>query len=120
MANTAKGNTDKAPNYSVEQEQTLIQSAPISYDDAVAFATEWGKTSRSVIAKVNQLGLEYIPKAKPSKKVSKGDTKAELVAKIEAALDAADMLAGLEKANAQSLVNLLGCARVAMREARES
>lgn len=106
---------EKAKNYTAEQEQILTDSAPVSFEDCQQFAVDFGKTPRSVIAKVKQLGLEYIPKAKPSKKVSKGDTKAELVRKIEAELDSADYLGGLEKATASALVNLLGVIRIANR-----
>lgn len=117
MSNANKaGTSETAKNYSDEQENFLRENAPVSFEDTKRIAAEWGKTSASVRAKVISLGLEYVPKPKASKKVSKGDTKAELVAKIETALDAKDMLGGLEKATAATLVNLLGCAKVAMRE----
>lgn len=120
FAMTEKSNKpETAKNYSTEQEQFLRDNAPITFEQTKALGSEWNKSAASVRAKVISMGLEYIPKAKPSKKVSKGDTKAELLAKIERQLDAEDMLKGLEKATAQALVNLLGCARVAMREARE-
>lgn len=109
MNDTNKGATVETPkNYSTEQEQYLTDNAPISYEACVKLAAEWGKKPRSIISKVKQLGLDYIPKAKPTKKVSKGDTKAQLVEKIETALNAKDHFAGLEKANSASLVNLLG------------
>ena len=111
--------TENTPNYSDEQVAYLEENAPITFEQTKVLGSKWNKSPASVRAKVISLGLEYVPKAKPSKKVSKGDTKAELLAKIERELDAADMLQGLEKATAQALVNLLGCARVAMREARE-
>lgn len=120
MNTTVKGKADKAPNYSAEQEQALRDAEPISFNEVHAFANEWGKSWQSVLAKVHHLGLEYIPKEKPSKKVSKGDTKKELVSKIETALGASDMLSGLEKATASALVNLLGCAKVALREAKDA
>lgn len=119
MNTTAKGKADKAPNYSAEQEQALIQAAPVTFDQVKAFANEWGKSWQSVLAKVHHLKLDYIAKEKPSKKVSKGDTKKELVAKIETALDAKDMLGGLEKSTASALVNLLGCARLALKDAKD-
>ena len=119
MTTNVKGKSEKAPNSSHEQEQEIIALGSVSFEQANELAKRFGKSPASVRAKVKQLGVTYIPKAKPTKKVSKGDTKAELIAKIETALDARDMLTGLEKATAQSLVNLLGCAKVAMREARE-
>lgn len=110
---------EKAVNYTPEQEAYLTENAPISYEMACDLAAEWGKKPRSVIAKVLQLGLEYVPKPKPQKKVSKGDTKAQLVSKIEAELDSADYFGGLEKATSSALVNLLGVIRVYKKTARE-
>lgn len=120
MPNTNKAGSEKAKNYSEQQEAHLASIGAVSFEQCNALAAEWGKSPASVRAKVLSLGLEYIPKPKASKKVSKGDTKAELVAKIETALDAKDMLGGLEKATAATLVNLLGCAKVAMRDAKGS
>lgn len=113
MSNTDKAQTsDKAKNYSDNQVEQLFESEPVSYEDCVAFAKEWGKSPRSVIAKVKSLDLEYIPKPKPAKKVSGGPTKAELVEKIESELNCSDYLAGLEKATASALVNLLGTIKI--------
>src|SRR5210317_477638 len=120
MNTVTKAVADKAQNYSAEQVERLESFDSISFELAQELAVEFGKTPRSIIAKVKQLGLTYIPKAKPSKKVSKGDTKAELVTKIEALLDASDMLAGLEKSTASALVNLLGCAKIAVKNGNVS
>ena len=98
--------TEKAPNYSEAQVAALIAASPVSYDDAVAFASEWGKTPRSVIAKVQTLadqGVEYIPKETPRKRPIKV-TKAELVSAIGSHLDTD--LTGLEKATMSALANL--------------
>lgn len=103
---------EKTKNYSAEQEAELVSASPVSYEMCCEFADDWDKSPRSVIAKVKQLGIEYIPKAKPSKKVSKGDTKAQLVEKIEKELDSSDYFSGLEKATASALVNLLGVLRI--------
>lgn len=117
MAEKSKS-PEKAKNYSSDQEQFLTDNAPITFEQTQELAAKWGKTPASVRAKVISMGLEYVPKPKPSKKVSKGDTKAELLAKIESELDATDMLSGLDKATAQALVNLLGCVKVALRDAQ--
>ena len=109
MEHNQKPDADKVKNYSAEQEQALMDAAPVSYAQCLEFADMWGKKPKSVISKVQHLGLEYIPKPKPSKKVSKGDTKAVLVYKIEQALKSEDYLDGLEKATSAALVNLLGC-----------
>lgn len=118
--NTTVNVPEKAKNYTDEQEAHLVSNAPISFEDTQVLAVAWDKSPASVRAKVISMGLEYVPKARPSKKVSKGDTKAELVSKIEEALDAWDMLKGLEKSTASALVNLLGCAKIAMQDAKNA
>ena len=54
--------------YTKDQVARLTESAPISYEDAVALGTELGYSTRSVIAKTKSLELEYIPKAVPAKR----------------------------------------------------
>jgi hypothetical protein len=97
-------------SYTVEQEARLKEFGPISYEDAVALGEEFGKSTRSVIAKVKTFPeIDYIPKVVPAKR-PKGATKAELVAEIENRLadkDGVPVLAGLQKATAQSLARLV-------------
>ena len=98
-------------NYTQEQEAELIAASPVSFEMAQAFADEWGKSVKSIVAKVHNLkaqgsAIEYVPKARPTKK-PKGLTKADLVERIEARLDAEGLLKGLSKAPAADLRVLL-------------
>lgn len=94
-------------NYTVKQEAALTEAAPVTYAQAVEFGKEFGKSTRSVIAKVLSLDLDYVAKPVEPKR-PRGATKAELVAEIAAAvgLDKAE-LAGLDKATGVSLAKLL-------------
>jgi len=94
-------------NYTPEQEVALTEAAPVTYADAVAFGEEFGKSTRSVIAKVMSLDLEYVRKPEAPKR-PKGETKVELVARVEDGLHVKQgVLNGLEKATAQALAALL-------------
>jgi hypothetical protein len=76
--------------------------APVSFDDAVAFAEEHGLKPRSVIAKLKSMGIEYAPK--PVRVTKRGEpvvAKAEFVAAIEKAIGAA--LPSLVKASKPDL-----------------
>lgn len=97
----------KPPNYSVEQEQILRDAAPVNWEAANLFADQFGKSVKSVIAKVQSLDLQYIPKAKPAKKEVE-PTKAEMVANIEA--ETGLTLTGLEKAPVNTIKTLLAYA----------
>jgi hypothetical protein len=103
-------------NYTEEQEARLKGASPVSFADAQAFADEFGKSVKSIIAKVLSLDLEYIPKAKPAKRVG-GVTKAQLVEAIAAEVGAD--LSGLEKAPARAL-NALALALTSRDEVAES
>lgn len=92
-------------NYTAEQVAALENAAPVSYFDAVELAENMGKSVRSVIAKVQSLELEYIPKPKPVKR-EKGRTKAETAALIRESLNDA-VIPNLEKAPANALNALL-------------
>lgn len=97
--------TEKTPNYTPEMEAALKAAAPISFADAESFGEQFGKSAQSVIAKVQNLGLEYIPKVREPKR-PQGKTKAQLVAEIQEALNGAD-LKGLEKATSMALGKLV-------------
>jgi hypothetical protein len=94
-------------NYTPELVVALTALSPVTYPEAVAFGAENGKSTRSVIAKVLSLNLDYLPKVVPSKR-PKGVTKAELVAEIASRLKAEDGFPGLEKATMSALLNLVG------------
>ena len=96
--------------YDVTQEavlKTAAETGPITYANAVDFGEVFGKSTRSVIAKIKSLDLPYTPKPVPAKR-PKGVTKAEVVTAIEVSLGVAtDTFAGLDKATAQALSKLL-------------
>ena len=91
-------------NYTKKMEAELASEA-MDYNRAVALATEWGLSVKSVIAKTKSLGIDYQPKPKAIRKTS-GVTKAQLVRDIESKLDC--QLDGLANASATSLSTLLG------------
>lgn len=73
----------------------------VSYERAAELASEFGRSHRSVISKVKQLGLDYVPKAKaPSNSLPKL-RKADLVAELSESLGVD--LEGLEGATYRSL-----------------
>jgi len=111
MTNEGNAQTVGAKNYTADQEQALIDHANanegISFKDAGVIAESWGKSPRSIIAKVQSMGLAYIPKAKPAKR-PKGRTKADMLQIIADRLSAdAASIGGLSKATASSLDALI-------------
>ena len=91
--------------------QKAAEEGPITFERARELAAELYKTDRSVIAKVNQLGLDYVPREYAPKR-EKGMTKAELVAEIAENLGAeGDVFEGLEKATARALGRLVDATR---------
>ena len=92
-------------SYTTQEIVTLNESAPLTFERAVAIALEIGKSHRSVIAKAKSLGIEYIPKAKAAAKPSNGPTKAEILGGIRAQLAMPAREGDLTKAE---LVTILG------------
>lgn len=92
------------PNYSKEQVQILIDSAPFDWDKAKELAEQFGKSPQSIVSKALSLELDYIRKPKPTKKVSKL-TKAQLVEQIESKIDR--KLDGLDKTTTRVLLDLI-------------
>lgn len=92
--------TEKVVSYSVEQTAEVVSSyqAGVSIE---AIATAMGKSAKSVIAKLVREGVYKSPaKAKAESRV----TKAQLVAKIAAAVGATEeSLESLEKATKEAL-----------------
>lgn len=83
------------------------ENGSITFDMAVELARELCKTPRSVIAKIKQMNLPYTPKPKAEPK-AKGITKAEMVDLIAKNLEVdASVLAGLTKAKAEALSELV-------------
>ena len=99
--------------YTDAQVARLTNMGTITFADAEALATEFGVSTKSVIAKIHSLnaqndaGITYVPKEKAPKR-PRGVTKAELVAAIEADRGVpAGTFEGLEKAPARALAALL-------------
>jgi len=93
--------------YTSEQEARLIELGTVTYEMAVELGEEFEVSTRSIIAKVQSMDLEYVAKERAPKR-PRGMTKSELVARIAESLEAdADSLSGLTKATAASLSRVL-------------
>ena len=95
--------------YTPEMVEVMTASQPLNAEVCSELAHTFGKgiSQRSVIAKAKSLGLDYVVKAKPTRK-KVAPTKMDIVRAIEKGLDAdAGSLDGLVKATAQSLDALL-------------
>ena len=91
--------------YTKEMEATLEATEGLDYAKAEALGKEFGKSTRSVIAKIKSLNLEYTPKPAPVKRPL-GKTKADIMTEILAHLPEGTDLLGLEKATSRALANL--------------
>ena len=94
--------TEKTPNYTPEQEtqlQQLYQSGTTIQD----LATQFGKSERSIVAKLSRMGI-YQGKSRPQP--GSRVTKAGLVAQLESILNLSN-LETLEKADKVALVDLV-------------
>ena len=94
-------------NYS--QKMVKVMTAQENWDFAKAeeFASQNNLSTRSVISKVKSLGLGYTPKPKAEAKTPRV-RKADVVGAIALALEIpVDTIAGLAKADASALGNLL-------------
>ena len=96
---------DNMSKYTPTMIEGLRNAQPLNLAKAQTFASEWGVSYRSIIAKALSLGLTYEKKTVTSS--SSNPTKKDLVAEIERALDAGESLTGLEGASMRSLSNLL-------------
>ena len=72
--------------YSASETAVIVAASPLTFEKAQAIALEINKSHRSVIAKAKSLGVEYIPKAKPTAKASNEPTKAAVLSAIRSAL----------------------------------
>jgi hypothetical protein len=90
--------------YTKAQTARLETFESVSYDQAVELAVELGQTLKSIISKVQFLGIPYIKKAVPAPKPVQ-TTKAELVVSIQNRCPAID-LSGLVGATRDALVAL--------------
>ncbi len=93
------------PNYTPEMVQKLRDAQPLNFDKAKAFAKDFRKPVRSVVAKIVREGLQYNGKPAPAKKKA-APRKADMVEAICEAL-CIDSCDGLEKATGLALSKLL-------------
>ena len=101
---TEGGHAMSIPNYTEAQVKALREAQPVTLAVAKQFAADWNKSVKSIVAKSVSLGI-YAAAERAERKGAK-PTKADLVAAIAKATDS-DSLAGLEKAPAVALNNLL-------------
>ena len=101
---TKGGKQMSLPNYTEAQVKALRDASPVTLAVAKQFATDWNKSVKSIVAKSVSMGA-YKAAERAERKGAKL-TKADLVAAIAKATDA-ESLAGLEKAPAVALSNLL-------------
>ena len=94
--------------YSDNMVATMTKKGSYNFAEAQAFAEANNLTVRSVVSKIKSLGLDYTPKPKAASSGQPRIRKADTVEAIAKALDASsDELAGLAKADANSLSALL-------------
>ena len=101
---TKGGKQMSLPNYTEAQVKALREAQPVTLAVAKQFATDWNKSVKSIVAKSVSLGI-YAAAERAERKSAK-PSKADLVKAIAKATDA-ESLAGLEKAPAVALSNLL-------------
>lgn len=92
------------PNYTEAQVKALREAKPVTLAVAKQFAADWNKSVKSIVAKSVSMGV-YVAAERAERKGAKL-TKADLVRSIAKATDS-ESLAGLEKAPAIALNNLL-------------
>lgn len=101
---------EKQVNYTVEQTAELVEAynTQPTAETVAAFAEKFGKSVKSVVAKLSREGV-YKRKEYVTKKGEKPVSKEELVAEIAGMLNvSAEALVGLEKANKSTLTLILG------------
>jgi hypothetical protein len=91
-------------SYTIKETAVLEAFEEVTYAQAVVLAVELSKPLKSIISKVQFLGIPYIKKAVPAPKPAQA-TKAELVASIQKQTVGLD-LSGLVGATRESLVTL--------------
>lgn len=84
------------PNFSADQEARIRDTAPHNLASATELATEFGKTPRSVVAKIVRMEVGYQSKQPVSKTGEPVMSKTKLVEQISAIVEG--NLEGLDKA----------------------
>ena len=93
----------KVVNYTPEQIAIIRGNIPMDWNLAKVVGKQIGKSPKSIVSKVKNLGLEYVSLPTPTKKIAP-ETKAQIVAEIEA-ITSVD-LTGLSVASVSVLVKL--------------
>ena len=95
-------------NYTKAMEQRIRDAAPLNLAKAKALAEEFASVShRSVISKAQSLGVEYV-KAAPAARVSRGPTKADVLAEIRTALALPSREGDFTKAELAAILENIG------------
>lgn len=89
--------------YTEKEMKVISDASPLTFEKALEVASVINKSHRSVIAKAKSMGVDYIPKAKPTAK-AKGVTKAELLQGIRKGLNLADREGDLTKAELSAIL----------------
>ena len=96
------------PNYTEAQCEVIRENAPLNFEVATQLGTEFGKKTRSVIAKAISLGVEYNAKPRATKSGEPIVRKAELVAQVQEALGIElPSLVKASKADLQRLIDTI-------------
>lgn len=93
---------EKTPNYTPEQEARIRELAPLNAATAAELALEFGKTTRSVIAKAVRMDVGYQSKQPTTKSGEPIEKKLDLVREIAEVVSG--NLTDLEKAPKPALV----------------
>ena len=95
---------EKVPNFTAEQEARIEAGQPHNAETAAALAAEFGKSPRSLIAKMVRMGVAYQTKQRTTKSGAPIISKTKLVEQISAVVEG--NLEGLEKAPKPALMAL--------------
>lgn len=107
---------EKTVNYTAEQTKELVEAYKAEPTQATveAFATKFGKTARSIVAKLSK---EQVYKAKAKEAGKREMLKAEMVSEIAKLLNKnEETLESLEKATGPALMAVLEALRVCKAE----
>jgi hypothetical protein len=94
-------------SYTIKETAVLEAFEEVTYAQAVVLAVELAKPLKSIISKVQFLGIPYIKKAVPTPKPPQA-TKAEIVALIQNSVGEGFNVSGLSGATREALVELNG------------
>ena len=95
-------------NYTKEMESAIRAQAPLNLAKAKMLAEQFASvTHRSVISKAQSMGVEYV-KAAPAARVSRGPTKADVLAEIRRAMALPTREGDFTKAELSAILENIG------------